>query len=101
MTWNPSSPDIKALQDFAEEFDRSVVVAFSLEPDGDTFHITTYGKTKSLCKLAASLGDEISKGIADGAIRAPIIEPDHIDTTQVWKRVKYAKLAHNHPEEEK
>ncbi len=87
MAWNPS-PDIKALQDFSEKFNRSIVVAFSLEPDGDQFHITTYGKTKSLRKLAGSLGDEIAKKIANGTIRAPIIEPEQTETLQVWKRIE-------------
>lgn len=89
MAWNPS-PEIAALRDFSEKFDRPVVVAFSLTPDGNRFHVTTYGKTKQLCKLAGSFGDEIAKRIADGTIQAPSVEPENIDASQTWQRLDAA-----------
>lgn len=85
MAWNPS-PDVAHLRDFAAKFDRPVVVAFALHASGDKFQITTYGKTKALCKLAASFGDEIAKRIGDGTIAAPQIEPENVVGNQTWTR---------------
>lgn len=85
MAWNPD-PEVAALRDYAAKFDRPVVVAFSIHPSGDQFQMVTYGKTKLLCKLAASFGDEISKRIADGTIAAPQVEPGEVPVVQTWTK---------------
>lgn len=86
MAWNPT-PEIAALRDFAAKFNRPIVVMFSLAPDGNRFHIETYGKTKQLCKLAGAFGDEIAKRVGDGTIAAPELEPGNVAESQVWERV--------------
>lgn len=80
------SPDIDHCQDFADKFNRPVVVTFSIEPSGERFHITTYGKSTKLCKLAAAFGQEISKRIADGTIAAPSVEPGELPSETRWVR---------------
>ena len=37
-----------------------LVVIFAINPDKESFTITTYGATKKLCKLAASFGVQIA-----------------------------------------
>lgn len=68
-------PDIEHLKDFSKKFNRPVVVTLSIYPDGENFHMTTYGATRKLCKLAGALGDEIAQAIHAGAIHAPQLEP--------------------------
>lgn len=86
MAWNPA-PVIAALRDFGEKFDRPVVVTFSLDADGERFHITTYGKSKKLCKLAGAFGDQIAQLVLDGTITPPEVEPATSTQAQVWQRV--------------
>ncbi len=85
MAWNPS-PDVAALREFAAKFNRPIVVTLSIEPDGQRFHVTTFGKTQKLCKLAASFGEQIAKRIGDGTIVAPSTEPGEVPAASVWER---------------
>lgn len=75
MAWNPE-PDVAALRDFADKFGRSVVVAFSIEPDGKAFCVTSFGQTKQLCKMAAVFGNEIFEHAQSGKFTMPQVEPD-------------------------
>ena len=74
MAWNPT-PEVAALRDFGAKFDRPVVVTFALHPNGDEFSIISYGKTRKLCKLAASFGKQIADAINAGHIAPPPAEP--------------------------
>lgn len=85
MAWNPS-PEVAALRDYAAKFDRPVVVAFSIERGGDRFHITTYGETKQLCRLAAAFGDRICDAVASGRIAAPDVDPGPLPVASTWRR---------------
>lgn len=86
MAWNPT-PEVAALRDFGKKFDRPVVVTISLDPNGKSFHLTTYGKTRSLCKVAGSFGDRIVEGIQSGAIKPPEVEPFDVPPASVkWTR---------------
>lgn len=38
-------------------------------------HVTTYGATQKLCKLFASLGDQVAERMLDGTIEPPAEEP--------------------------
>lgn len=85
MAWNPE-PSIAHLRDFGKKFDRPVVVTFSLDSDGNRFHIDTYGKTRQLCKLAGEFGSEIAKAVKEGVISPPEIEPKNPCQSSVWVR---------------
>ena len=68
-------PDVAALRDFADKFDRPVVVAFALHPKGEGYTITTYGQTRKLCKVAADFGKKVGEAVQAGRIEAPSVEP--------------------------
>lgn len=88
MAWNPS-PEVAPLRDYAKQFDRPIVVAFSIDRNGDQFHIATFGETKKLCKLAGSFGDSIATAVANGTIAAPELEPSgDVRSTSTWTRDK-------------
>lgn len=53
------------------------VVVFGVREDGNQFHVTTYGMTKKLCKLAGAIGDQIADAILDGRVHPPETEPFH------------------------
>jgi hypothetical protein len=74
MAWSPS-PEVAALRDFADRFGRKIVVTFSIDSDGTGFHMTTYGKTSKLCKLAGHFGDKIAEAVLAGTIAPPEVEP--------------------------
>ena len=50
-------------------------VTFSIDRNGRAFHVTTFGETKKLCKLAGHFGDEIVRAINEGQIQPPAVEP--------------------------
>jgi len=86
MAWD-SDPEVAAMREYGSKFDRPVVVAFSIKPDGNGFKIVTYGASNKLCKLAASFGDKIAAAIEDGTIAAPEVEPTkQIPICQTWVR---------------
>ncbi len=97
VAWNPD-PEIAALRDYAAKFDRPVVVAFSIEAGGERFRVTTFGKTKSLCRLAAGFGDAIAEAVRDGKIHAPPVDPGDIPTSSTWVRESEQNAASVSPE---
>ena len=74
MAWD-SDPEIAAARDYGDTFDRPVVVVFSVLSDGNRFNVTTYGKSKKLCKLAAAFGDQIAQAVSRGDIAPTEVEP--------------------------
>lgn len=87
MAWQ-NNPKIRHLGDFSKKFNQPVVVAFSLQSDGQKYWITTYGANAKLCKLAKGFGDEINRCIQNGTIQPPAIEPEGFDepTLTEWDR---------------
>lgn len=85
MPYNPS-PEIAPLRDYAERFDRPVVVVFAIERGGERFRVSTYGESKKLCKLAGAFGDQIAEAVRDGIIAPPEVEPLSVPAGSVWKR---------------
>lgn len=71
MAWNPA-PAVARLREFSREFDRPIVIVFSIERSGKNFHVTTFGETRALCGLANSIGESIANKIADGTIEAGV-----------------------------
>jgi len=47
-----------------------VVVIFALEERDNRFTVTTWGRNRNLCKLAAGFGEDIAQAIFDGRIEA-------------------------------
>jgi hypothetical protein len=74
---------IAAAKRISEDAGQDMVIVFGLskpvegDEAGGKFQITTYGKTKLLCKLAASLADQIVNRINEGLIAPPDEEPAH------------------------
>jgi hypothetical protein len=52
-----------------------VVVIFGIEANGNRFTVTSYGMTRKLCKLGASLADQIAEAVMSGRILPPEEEP--------------------------
>ena len=88
MAWNPH-PEVAALRDYARKFNRPIVVAFSIEAGGDSFNVTTFGKTIPLCKLAADFGNQISAAVRSGQIEPPPVEP--FDATGEPESVRWTR----------
>ena len=51
------------------------VVVFGVRADGERFCVATYGKTKALCKVAGTIGDQVAESVLNGKVRAPEAEP--------------------------
>ena len=62
-----------------------LVVIFAINPDVESFTVTTYGATKKLCKLAASFGTQFADAIMKGTVSPPQIEPlDMPETPSIY-----------------
>lgn len=86
MAWNPG-PEVAALRDFGNKFDCGVVVTFAIKNNGEQFQVTTYGRTKALCKLAGEFGKQITKGVKNGTIEPPATEPFDMPPDAIrWSR---------------
>jgi hypothetical protein len=59
---------ITAAADISRKYGCPVVIVFGIDANGETLHLTSYGKSKSLCKHAASLAEQIEKKIFAGEI---------------------------------
>lgn len=62
----------------SKKYDSAIVLIFAIDGSGDRFHLTTYGRTKKLCRHAASLSDQIANGILGGRIAPALEEPTHL-----------------------
>ena len=52
-----------------------VVVVFAIEETGDRFTVTTWGRNRELCQVAAGFGEDIRKAIFGGTVE-PRLTPD-------------------------
>src|SRR5262245_28876930 len=52
-----------------------MLVIFGLEEGADTFSVVSYGMNRRLCRLAASLADQIAARVLNGDIGPPEVEP--------------------------
>jgi len=60
---SPCIVDVSSAKRISNESGSPCIVIFAIDPDGDKFTITTYGKTRSLCRHAASLGKQFADAI--------------------------------------
>jgi hypothetical protein len=65
-----------------------VVVIFGIEDEGNQFTVTSYGMTRKLCKLGASLADQFAEAIFSGKVESPAQEPPDTETDLIHARVK-------------
>ncbi len=71
----PGRVPIKAAEHISDAYKCPVVIVWALEGNGSSFCVTTYGKTKALCRHAADIGRKISEAIMDGSITPAQVEP--------------------------
>lgn len=71
----PGKIPIGDARHLSRQYGCPVVVIFAINPDRESFTVTTYGATKGLCKLAASLGTQFADAIMKGAVSPPETEP--------------------------
>ena len=63
-----------------------MVVIFAINPDRESFTVTTYGATKQFCKLAASFGKQFADAILNGTVGPLETEPaDEPSTPAVYE----------------
>jgi len=67
---------VSSARRLSKESKSPCIVIFAIDPNGDKFTITTYGKTKPLCKHAASLGSQFAEAIFNRTV-VPL-EPDDL-----------------------
>ncbi len=66
---------IKAAERLSEQYQCPVVIIFGIESGGDGFAVTTYGKSKALCRRAGDIGKKIADKILDRTIVPAAAEP--------------------------
>ncbi len=71
----PGRIPIKAAERISKAYECPVVIVFALEGKGDTFGVTTYGRSKALCRHAADLGKKFAEAIMNGTITPAETEP--------------------------
>ncbi len=80
---------IKAAERISEQYDCPMVVMFALNENAERFHVVTYGKTKALCRHAASIGEQIAQKVLAGDIAPVADEPLNLpNTPTVWEGFK-------------
>lgn len=76
---------IKDAERISRERNCPVVIIFTLEGNGESFGVTTYGKTKALCRHAADLGKKISQKVFSQEITPAQQEPKELpDIPTEW-----------------
>ncbi len=63
MAWNPS-PEVARARDIGRDWNKSTVIIIAIDDEGQA-QIVTYGKTRKLCDVAATLGQKAWEGICD------------------------------------
>lgn len=69
---------IAAAERLSKQYNCPVVLVFAIEETGDRFTITTYGKTKGLCRHAASLGEQFASAVFSQQVAPTEVEPKHL-----------------------
>ncbi len=67
MSWK-DNPKIRDLEPYATVHNYDMVVVLGIKPDGETYEIVTYGKTKSLCKQADGIGARLNRAVQAGMV---------------------------------
>ena len=92
MAWD-SNPKIRGLADYCNEFGYLYSVFIGLDIHGKQYTITTFGKTKKLCKVAGIAGDQLDALIQEGVWPEwPDDEPKISDRERELKEAHIANL---------
>jgi hypothetical protein len=57
---------IKAAEKLSEQYNCPIVIVYAVLDGGEQFCVTSYGKSKALCRHAADLGRKLAEAILDG-----------------------------------
>jgi len=60
-----------------------LVVVFAIEEDATRFTVTTWGRNKALCKVAASFGDQFREAVFNGTVVSPATPDGLPDEPQI------------------
>lgn len=74
----PKKIPIREAEGISQRHSSPMVVIFALNETGDRYNLVTYGKTKKLCRYAASLSEQIADAIFKGRIVPAQEEPLHL-----------------------
>ena len=66
---------IKAAERLSDQYDCPMIVIYAIHDNGQRFTVTTYGKTKAMCRYAADLGRKFAKAILDREVEPAETEP--------------------------
>lgn len=81
---------INAAEQLSNQFQLPIVIIFGIEKGAEKFTVTTYGKTKALCKYAADLGNKIAESVLNGKIAPAQVEPaDLPDEPTIFESVEF------------
>lgn len=64
------NPKIAAARDFARKWGKDQVIIISVDLEGGTLEVDTYGETRALCEAARKLGDLAFETVRSAHVRA-------------------------------
>lgn len=70
-----------------------VVLIYAIEPEAESFTVTTYGQTKALCRHAADLGRKFSQAVLGREVEPAMTEPLDVPDDPAIFTLKGAKGA--------
>lgn len=65
MAWK-DNPKIRDLEPYAKKHGYSMVIVMAVHKKGETFDITTYGRTREQCTAAGVAGDQLHDLVVSG-----------------------------------
>lgn len=90
----PGEIPISDAADICKKRGCAYVIIFGLRTDGERFHVTTYGMTKKLCKLAGNIGDQFADAVLQGRVVPPQEEPPDKLQDRIDKALSLAACLH-------
>lgn len=76
---------VKSVERIAEQYDCPAVIVFAPHDGGNQFFMTTYGKTKALCRHPADLGKKFADAVLNGTVAPAAAEPQDMPSEPtVW-----------------
>jgi hypothetical protein len=70
-----TSIPIKDAEEISKRRGCPVVIIFGIDAIGDRFTVTTYGRSRKLCRHAADLGKKFSASVLNGTVTPAPAEP--------------------------
>jgi hypothetical protein len=76
MSKRPGVIPVSDARDIGKKRKCPLVVIFAIEEDVTRFTVTTWGRDKALCKVAASFGDQFREAVFNGDVEPPVSPSD-------------------------